>query len=351
MTFTTIMARTMLVTCAVSGMFPALGAEAIQAGAQIDYGPHALFPDRWKQLGQDTKLHPWVGRDVVVLTTRADLDGATMGAFLSQLDAGWRHYARTTGQSPAARGLVDGKPTIAAVPDGRLTCGLGCGAIGVTGVEVAGFYDHDYPLVQKTARAIPHLYFYEMGRNYYVFADRHSSFITGFAVFMRYSCMDAVGCEDVEPDLRTAIERAEATYAEGRVDFLRAFTMQGGLGEKEPRLEGFAGPSDQPVLYASAMLKLRRDHGGDAWTARFFRALMQCPATPATDRAGALAQSRSWLVAASVAARRDLCDTFVDRWRLPMGKACRDAMAAQDWASDTCDAGRIVAGLPADGTE
>lgn len=351
MTFTTIIARTMLVTCAAAGMFPALGVEAIRAGAQIDYGPHALFPDRWKQFGHDTKLHTWVGQDVVLLTTSADLDGTTMGWFLEQLDAGWRHYARTTGQSPVARGLVDGKPTIAAVPDGRLTCGLGCGAIGVTGVEVAGFYDHDYPLVQRTARAIPHLYFYEMGRNYYVFGDRHSSFITGFAVFMRYSCMDAVGCEDVEPDLRATIERAEAVYAEGGMDFLRAFTMQGGLREKEPRLEGFAGPSDQPVLYASAMLKLRRDHGGDAWTTRFFRALMQCPATPATSRDGALAQSRSWLVAASVAARRDLCDTFVDRWRLPMGKACRSAMAAQDWASDTCDAGRILASLPADGAE
>jgi hypothetical protein len=35
-----------------------------------------------------------------------------------------------------------------------------------------------------------------MGRNWYVFGGRHSSFITGYAMFMRYSCMDARGCEN-----------------------------------------------------------------------------------------------------------------------------------------------------------
>ena len=43
---------------------------------------------------------------------------------------------------------------------------------------------------------MPHYYFYEMGRNFYTFGDRHSLFITGYAVFMRYACMDALKCED-----------------------------------------------------------------------------------------------------------------------------------------------------------
>ena len=45
---------------------------------------------------------------------------------------------------------------------------------------------------------MPHYVFYEMGRNYYTFGDRHSCFITGFAVFMRYVCMDALKCEDTD---------------------------------------------------------------------------------------------------------------------------------------------------------
>lgn len=317
-------------------------------GPPIDYAAQAFFPERWKNLGVDTRLVPWAGERVVLLTSTADLDPAIVGIFLERLDGGWKLYAETIGQLPQPRGMLDGKPTFAAVPDERLTCGTGCGTIGAAGVEVCGFYARDYALVQQDPRAFPHYYFYEIGRNYYVFGNRHSSFITGFAVFMRYVCMDALGCTDPEAALRKSIESAEARYAEGEMGFLRAFTMQGGLGEKEPRLEQFAGPSDQPVLYASAMLKLRRDHGGDAWAGRFFRALMQCPEAPADTAAGAITQSRAWLVAASVAARRDLSGVFCDRWRLPASAAQRAALAEIDWAAEGLDAGTILADLPTD---
>ena len=317
-------------------------------GAPVDYAANSLYPERWGKLGVDPRLVPWAGERVTLLTRTADLDARTIGVFLGRLDRGWGHYADMVGTPPHPRGLVAGNPTIAAVPDGRLTCGLGCGVIGATGIEVCGFYDHDYPLVRRDPEAFPHYYFYEMGRNWYVFGDRHSSFITGFAVFMRYSCMDAVGCGDPEMPLRRSIEAAVDRHAAGDMGFLRAFTMQGGLAEKEPRLEGFDGPCDQPVMYASAMLALRRDHGGDAWTRRFFRALMRCPEVPADSPRGALSQSRAWLVAASVAAGRDLSDVFCDRWRLPVSRAQRRALAAVDWSAAELDAGDVLAALPAD---
>jgi hypothetical protein len=326
---------------------PAANAAAPEPGPAIDYAPLAFYPDRWRELGIEPMLHPWPARTLVLLTPAADLDRGTMEIFLGRLDAGWEHYAALVGVEPGRHKLLDGRTTIAAVPDGRLTCGIGCGRIGVTGIEVAGF-DRDFALVKESPAAFPHYYFYEMGRNWYVFGDRHSSFITGYAVFMRYSCMDAAGCEDPEARLRAAIERAEAAHAAGEMDFLRAFTMQGGLTEKQPRLAGFDGPCDQPVLYASAMLKLRRDRGGDAWTKRFFAALLQCPAVPADTPAGALAQCRAWLVAASVAARRDLSDVFCDRWRLPLLPAARKVLAAIDWEAADLDAAQILAGLPAE---
>ena len=326
---------------------PAAPAAAPEPGPAIDYAPLAFYPDRWRELGVEPRLHPWQGRTLVLLTPSADLDPGTMEIFLRRLDAGWEHYAALVGVEPAPHKRLDGRPTIAAVPDGRLTCGIGCGRVGSTGIEVAGF-DRDFALVKESPTAFPHYYFYEMGRNWYVFGDRHSSFITGYAVFMRYSCMDAAACEDREAALRAAIERAETAHAAGEMDFLRAFTMQGGLTEKEPRLKRFVGPCDQPVLYASAMLKLRRDHGGDAWTKRFFSALMQCPAVRPDTPAGALAQCRAWLVAASMAARRDLSDVFCDRWRLPMSPAARRALAAINWQAADLDAGEILASLPAD---
>ena len=233
------------------------------AGQPVDYTAHALFPERWKQLGIDARLVPWCGDRITLLTTTADLDPPTIGVFLRRLDGGWKHYSDLIGAEPRPRCLVDEQPTVAAVPDGRLTCGIGCGAVGTTGIEVCGFQGADYPLVRREPEAFPHYYFYEMGRNWFVFGDRHSSFVTGFAVFMRYSCMDALGCIDPEAALRKKIDAAVDHYARSDVTFLRAFTMQGGLAEKEPRLDGFDGPCDQPVIYASAMLALRRDHGGD----------------------------------------------------------------------------------------
>lgn len=50
------------------------------------------------------------------------------------------------------------------------------GRLGATGIEVAGF-DRDFRLVHENQSAFPHYYFYEMGRNWYAFGDRHSSLI------------------------------------------------------------------------------------------------------------------------------------------------------------------------------
>ena len=339
---TVLVAVVMAVACAAGMAAPPT------PGPALDYAAHALFPARWKELGIDTRLIPWEGEGVVLLTTTADLDPATIGVFLARLDGGWKVYADAVGVPPGKRGPAGGKPTIAAVPDGRLTCGIGCGVIGAAGVEVCGFYGNDYPLVRRDPRAFPHYYFYEIGRNYYVFGNRHSSFITGFAVYMRYVCMDALECTDPESDLRRSIEAAEGRHAEGTMDFLRAFTMQGGLTEKQPRLENFAGPSDQPVLYASAMLKLHRECGGDAWAGRFFRGLMRCPEVAADSPQGAMAQCRAWLVAASAAAGRDLSDVFCDRWRLPASPALRKALAQIDWQAPDVDPGAILSSLPAE---
>lgn len=318
------------------------------AGEPVEYGRSAFFPERWREQKRDTKLFPWEGRQVVLLTTRKNLDPKVVAVFLDRLDGGWRYYANTVGQSPNPYNLVNGKPTIAAVPDDRLTCGYGCGLVGFTGIEVSAFDEIDYPLVARNAKAFPHYYFYEMGRNYFVFDQQHSSFATGFAVLMRYGAIDALKIEDNEPRVREQIEAAEAIYAKTGISFLQAFTMQGGLDEKAPRLKGVKGPSDQPVMYASAMLKLRKDYGGDDWLKRFYQQLATCPSVAADEPEGALAQSLSWLVAASVAAKQDLTPVFVDRWRFPMGEKTRKALKETNWEKPGLTAADVLKTLPAD---
>ena len=311
---------------------PALYAQTAhpKPGQPVDYGPLAFYPERWQAHQQNTMLYPWEGKQLIFLTTKNDLDPKVMGIFLDRLDAAWSQYADMVGRSPNPYKLLNKKPLIAAVPDGRLTCGYGCGMVGATGIEVAAFYSFDYPQVTKQPKAFPHYYFYEMGRNYYVFGDRHSSFVTGFAVFMRYVCMDAVGCEDQDRQTRKQIEAAIDHYVQTNLTFLQAFTMQGGMDEKTPRLKGVAGPSDQPVMYASAMLRLRKELG-EAWLKRFYRELAQCPEIKPNRPDAALQQCTHWMVAASVAAKKDLSTHFVDQWRLPMSKATRDALAGIPW--------------------
>jgi len=320
----------------------------LKPGEAVDYSKLAIYPERWKERKVDTKLYPWQGKEVVLLTTKDDLDGEVMARFVSQLDAGWKLYADLIGKSPRPFKQVAGKPCIAAIPGAELTCGYGCGYIGATGIEAAGFYATDYPLAKKNPNAFSHYYFYEMGRNYHVFGDRHSLFITGYAVFMRYVCMDALKCEDPDAGTRKVIEQAEQGYADSKLSFLQAFTTLDGLDEKTPRLKGIS-PSDQPVLYAAAMLKLRKDNGGDEWVKRFFAALHKCPEVKADTKEKALKQSLSWLVSASVAAKKDLTPVFVDRWRMPLSDATRKALKEVDWTK--ADPAEVLKGLPTEATK
>ncbi|MEM9702410.1 MAG: hypothetical protein AAF907_08205, partial [Planctomycetota bacterium] len=59
-------------------------------------------------------------------------------------------------------------------------------------------------------------------------------------------------------------------------------------------------------------------------------------------------QSLSWLIAASLAAKKDLTETFVDRWRFPMGPKTRRAFGAIDWASAAPTPTAVLERLPAD---
>jgi hypothetical protein len=310
----------------------------LKPGNPIDYGPLAFQSETWKAKGQSTMLVPWAGSNVVFLTTSVDFDGRLMAGWVRALDDGWSLYADLTGSRPAPLKQIDGRATIAAVPEFDFTCGAGCGFVGSSGIELAMFYRWNYPALERDPQAIPHYVFYEMGRNFYTFGDRHSCFTTGFAVFMRYVCMDTLKCHDEDQRTRQIIEQAEGRIKRSDLSFLRMFTNTDGLSEKEPRLKDDLGrliePSDQPVTYASAMLRLWRENGGNPWLHRFFVALRECEAAPENTRDGPLRQCWNWYVSASVAAHHDLSAVFVDDWRLPLSAEARHALAAVDWKQD-----------------
>ena len=335
-------------------------AQEAEPGQPIDYEP--FFPDKWKAKTLSTRMIPWEGKYVVVLTTTADLDRKAMAGFLERLDAGWAVYADLIGRSPAPYKVHNGKATIAAVPDVSCIDSWGRGQIAMTGIEVAGFYKDflggvgDFDQFRKDPNAFRHYYFYEMGRNYFLFGDRHSAFTTGFAVFMRYVCMDRVGCADPEKKLRELIERAEAVYADSDLSFADAFLDGKGLKEKDGTP---ITPTDENVMVASVMLKLRKDYGGDAWVKRFYEFIQQCPPCDAVGerpnakellfgnkpRSGS-GQAIYWVAAASAAAKQDLTPLFEMRWRFPLSPDVWRALRAVDWGKKSLSTRDVIYSLP-----
>lgn len=312
---------------------------------KMDYSTVAFYPKRWVEAEVDFDMLAWQGEHVAFLTQPGEYDKRRMSEFVRILDRGWQTQENLVGKGPRLFRQFDGKPTICALPKTNLSCGYGCGYVGSTGIEVAGFYNKDWPAFREDPDAFAHYYFYEMGRNFYVFGDRHSLFTTGYAVFMRYVCMDRLGCKDNDLQTRKTIESCEQIYADSDIDFLDAFTNLSS-DEKGNRLSDPAGkrvyPSDQPVMYATAMLKLRQDHGGDAWVKKFFHALRECKAFRAKDAKSATPQLMNWLVCASAAAEKDLSPLFADRWRMPLTKVQREIMSRTDWTDSNLSVAKIV---------
>jgi hypothetical protein len=320
--------------------------DAIEPGQPVEYAELAFYPERWKEKKISTEMIPWEGEWVVFLTTKPDLDPAAVTRFVRRIDAGWKLYADLTGRSPSPHKLLNGKPVVAAIPDADLTCGYGCGNVGATNIELSGFYKSDYNLIVRSPKAFPHYVFYEMGRNFYTFGDRHSLFVTGYAVFMRYVCMDALECVDLDRGTRITIEKAEDLLSRNSgLTYLQAFTTLDGYDEKRDRLRNLS-PSDQPVIYASAMLKLYRECGKGEWLKRFYAALAECPEVKADTKEAGLRQSLNWYVAASLAARRDLSSIICDKWKYPLSPKARKAAAKVKWGQAGLKPSEAIEAIP-----
>ena len=293
---------------------------------------------------------PWLGERVALVTTEGDYDLATMAAFVAHLDDGWALYEKLTAGKPRPFKMHQGRPTIVALPANDLSCGYGCGYVGATGIEMTNFYSGHFPALEKNPNTVPHAYFYEMGRNFYTFSDRHSCFVTGFAVFMRYVCVETLELVDQDKRTKEVIVAAIDGYEKSELGFVKAFTTHDGLAEKVNRLRDQNGkaiaPTDQNVIYASLLLKLRREFGGNEWVASFFENLRTVKPEKISDSDGALRQCVSLLVCASVAAKEDLSPLFCDQYRLPLSSEAREILAGVDWKAGAQNAGQIIALLP-----
>lgn len=311
----------------------------IKPGDGLDYAKLAFYPKRWKEKKIDTVMFPWIGENVAFLTITDSFDPKVMTTFVSTLDQAWATYLKFTAKAPRMHRHIEGKAPIAAIPDGNLSCGAGCGYVGSTGIEANYFYSSTYKNLQKNPKATPHLYFYEMGRNFFTFGNKHDSFTTGFAVFMRYVCTDTLDVVDNDKRTRKTIDKAIEEYATSDLGFLKTFTNTHGLTEKQNRLK--TSPTDQPVMYASAMLHLWKQLGDD-WLTAYYKNIHTLPGHSNKTKQGARAQSLGWYLSASLAAQKDLAPIFVEKWRFPLTAEEKKALSKIDWKSKNLTAAVLL---------
>jgi hypothetical protein len=138
------------------------------------------------------RLRAFLGRNIALLLDPArEIDYVALERVVTALDRAWDWYRGYFGQ-PRPLVMHAGKPTVAEVVK---TCGAGCGYLGATGIELdqqtmGGL------LADATDDRYQQAVFYEMGRNFWLFAPQlgtMSALTTGFAIVNRFYAMELNG--------------------------------------------------------------------------------------------------------------------------------------------------------------
>jgi chitodextrinase len=262
-------------------------------------------------------LQAWEGQHVAVLSRRADASPLVMRAMVKTFDDAYRYYRNTTGHTPGNYFTYNGKLSIADVDD---TCGFACGFLNVTGIEIQrDGSDILYNGVEKNNQ-YDHVVFYELGRNFWGFGpklefkepDNSDAIVTGFAVFMRFQSMEAVG---IEPAPFGSVPFKEfKTQVQGLVDlYLADPTLNWENTLKISRAPNNILNLGGTDLFASFLYRLKRDYGGEAFISRLWHEVAKRPA--ATSTQGAV---DNFFLATCAAANKNLSTLFINTWRWPI---------------------------------
>ncbi len=309
-----------------------IGAAAVLAiGVVMAADRPALEPSpvRYTSFRQEQfDLHAWKGEKVVFLTREADLDASAMQRLCDTFDKVYDFFHMATGREP--RGLqhtvIDGRTTIAQVDN---TCGAGCGYLGAKGIELmTGAWNELYNGV-KDNNQYDQVLFYEFGRNFWFFEnkleykgdDRTGSVTTGYAVYMRFVAVEHLGLEGgpfrgrTWAQFRDEVEKMVDRYVADK-SLTWENTMKIGQAPRNPM------GLNATDLFAGFCLKLSNEHGGTEYVKRFFSEVNKRPRAQSTQDA-----VDNFIVAASIAAGKDLSEMFTKEWRWPLSDAARQHIA------------------------
>jgi hypothetical protein len=308
----------------LAGLLTAVCLSAVAQEVVPSLPAQAPSPTTYSGIANDSlSLYAWPGRHMAFLTERPDLDRTTMRQILDVADSTWDYYAKTTRHLPKPLLTYNGLATVAQVP--RSCPGAaGCTYIGATGMELVNPVFPDWLYKDAQAGVWDQVFFYEMGRSFWAYPQWEfpkpsdsSCIVTGFAVLMRYRSINALG-------LRGSYNQSEAGF-----NLLYAATL--GIIDRyaaDPKkswantflVNNYTGVQHTECadLFASLMLRLAHDYGGQAFLERLFRDATSRPLPKtAEDAAG------NFEISCSNAAQTNLTALFHDQWRWPVPSKVR----------------------------
>lgn len=283
--------------------------------------------------GEKVDLFAWRGKHMAFLTKREGLDAKLMRELCVTFDKIYDFYHASTGRKPAKAKQLDGLLTVAEVDK---TCGAACGYLGATGIELTpGVFVQLYSGFE-TGGTIDQAPPYEFGRNFWFYSPQLAykkpvsdrSVVTGYAVFMRMVALDAAKAK-----LGPFRDKSGAEFRKIMESLVDLYEADKTL-TWENTLKVDAAPNN-PLglngtdLFASFCLRLTRDHGGAEFVKRLWQAAGKRPVAKTTQDA-----LDNFVIAASLAAQKDLGAQFADQWRWPVSPAGRKAAAKMPPSKD-----------------
>ena len=274
--------------------------------------------------GDPFTLYPYEGTHIAFLLPATDTNGSyydpdVIADLVSTFDGVYDFYQQATNRVPSPRYVYNGKLSIGIVPSTCGGIGSGCGYLGETGIELTKpTFETLYNGVRDNDEYDQAL-FYEFGRNFWFYSpelgyqapDESGSIVTGYAVFMRFMAMDAVG---VTPGpfngndfalFRSNVEDLLDIYI---ADPTQTWSNTLRVDEAPDNPMGL-GASD---LFSSFLMELVNVYG-DPFLQQIWQEVDQRPNAGTTQDA-----VDNFIIASSITAGENLANLFVNEWKWPL---------------------------------
>jgi serralysin len=229
---------------------------------------------------KSVELRPFVGRNVaLLLNPDRTTDRVVIDRVLSAVDRAWDWYRGYFGRAPTPYSTHAGKTAIAEVSG---TCGAACGQLGVTGIEMST-ETMNRLLIEANLDRYNQAVFYELGRNFWFFADPlqampKGAFTTGFAHVHRFYSMEAAGLVGAPWDDNLDFDGFRHVILVELMDrYLadRSLNWQNTLGASKVPASPYAWISENH-LAAAFFHRIRRDHGHAGYR-QFWQLMAKAP--------------------------------------------------------------------------